>query len=37
MRNPGSPVDALLLRDDRLMLVSRIQAMLRFLNLEAAA
>lgn len=37
MRNPQSPVDALLLRDDRLMLVSRIQAMLRFLNLEAAA
>jgi len=37
MRNPGNPVDALLLRDDRLMLVSRIQAMLRFLNMEAAA
>jgi len=37
MRIPGNPVDALLLKDDRLMLVSRIQAMQRFLNMEAAA
>ena len=37
MRNPGNPVDALLLRDDELMLVSRIQSMHGFLNVEEAA
>lgn len=37
MRNPGNPVDALLLRDDELMLVSRIQSMLKFLKVEEAA
>ena len=37
MRNPGNPVDALLLRDGKLMLVSRTQAMLDFLNIEIAA
>lgn len=37
MRNPGNPVDALLLRDDELMLVSRIQSMLSFLKVEEAA
>ena len=37
MRNHGNPIEALLLKDDRLMLVSRVESMQRFLNAELAA
>lgn len=37
MRDPGNPVEAMLLRDDRLMLVSQVESMLRFLTMDAAA
>lgn len=37
MRKPGNPVEALVVRDDRLMLVSRIETMLSYLNTDAAA
>jgi hypothetical protein len=37
MRNHGNPIEALLLKDDRLMLVSRVESMQRFLNAEFAA
>jgi len=37
MRNPASPVEAMLLHDDRLMLLSQVAPMLRFLTMGAAA
>ena len=37
MHIPGSPVEAMLLRDDRLMLFSQAASMLRFLTMDAAA
>jgi hypothetical protein len=37
MRNADSPVEALLLQDDRLMLMSQVDAMHRFLAAELAA
>ena len=37
MRNQGNPIEALLLKDDRLMLVSRVESMHRFLDAELAA
>ena len=37
MRNQGSPIEALLFKDDRLMLVSRAESMQRFLDAELAA
>jgi hypothetical protein len=37
MRNPGNPVEAMLLQEDRLMLVSQIAPMLRFLTMDVAA
>jgi len=37
MRMPDSPIESLLLRDGRLLLISDAEAMLRYLTLEAAA
>ena len=37
MRNHGNPIEALMLKDDRLMLVSRVESMQRFLQVELAA
>jgi hypothetical protein len=37
MRNADSPVEALLLQNDRLMLMSQVDAMHRFLAAELAA
>jgi len=37
MRNPGNPIEAMLLRDDRLMLISQVAPLLRFLTMDAAA
>jgi len=37
MRNHGNPIEALMLKDDRLMLVSRVESMQKFLEVELAA
>ena len=37
MRNHGNPIEALVLKDDRLMFVSRAESMQKFLNMEIAA
>jgi hypothetical protein len=37
MRNHGNPIEALVLKDDRLMFVSRAESMQKFLNTEIAA
>ena len=37
MRNHGNPIEALLLKDDRLMLVSQVESMQKFLVAELAA
>ena len=37
MRNHGNPIEALVLKDDRLMFVSRVESMQRFLDAELAA
>jgi hypothetical protein len=37
MRNPNSPIEALLLQDGQLMLVSQVDAMHQYLNTEQAA
>jgi hypothetical protein len=37
MRNANNPIEALLLQDDRLMLVSQVDSMHRFLTTDLAA
>jgi hypothetical protein len=37
MRNHGNPIEALVLKDDRLMFVSRVESMQKFLDAELAA